>query len=87
MSFQLPCSCNPNESFVKMPVSTWFYIPASKVAKTKMLSGKDPAKGVFSITVTWDSLVSIYCLPSTYLGTNMPTAQQKKKSIGPTLPR
>ena len=29
MSFWLLCTCNPNKSYVKMPVSDWSYIPTS----------------------------------------------------------
>ena len=39
--FQLPCTCNPNKSYVKMPVSARFYIPTlpqEQAARTKMLS-------------------------------------------------
>ena len=39
MSFQLPCTCNPNESYVKMPGLCYICtsLPQEQAAKTKML--------------------------------------------------
>ena len=66
------------------------YITAS-ANNYNAFSGKDPAKGVFSIMHSYFESQCKYLFFTKYLtSTNMPTAQQKKghkKTIGPSLPR
>ena len=55
---------------------------------TTAFSGKDPAKGVFSIMHSYFETLGNYLLFTKFLtSTNMPTAQQKKgEKIKPYLP-
>ena len=51
-------------------------LPQEQAAKTRSFSGKDPAKGVFSIMHSYFEALGKYLLT----GTTMPTAQQKKRA-------
>ena len=61
------CTCNPNKSYVKMPVSPWCYIPTSlpqeQAAKTKMLSVVRIQQKQYLVLSTGTS--RLFCLTST----------------------
>ena len=95
MSFELPCTCNPNKSYVKMPVSALCYTPTSlatpytltsqsllpqeQAAKLNAFSGKDPAKGVFSIMHSYFETQCKYLLFTKYLtSTNAYCSAEKR---------
>ena len=67
-----------------MADSAWCYIPTSLLEEqAAKLSGKDPAKGVFSIMHSYFETLGKYLLFTTYLlyiVQNMPTAQQKNRA-------
>ena len=52
MSFQLPCTCNPNKKFMSRCLSVPYDTSLNHCLKLNAFSGKDPARGEFNIMHT-----------------------------------